>query len=559
MAGSWNGLVNQPSFRTSTMILLTDGRVMVQEEATEHWHALTPDTGGSYANGAWSTLADMSIWRRYYASGVTRDGRVIVVGGEQSGAGQDTTRGEIYDSAADVWSPIPSPPGWATVGDAASCLLPDGRLLIGALLTPECAIYDPVTDTWSPAASKAVRSNEESWVLLPDDSILTVQCFEPYGSERYSISSNTWKSAGALPVALVDRVMHEIGPAVLLYNGDVIYFGAANSHGHGKTAIFTPPAIQGGVGIWTAGPDIPTVSKQTIVCNDCPAALLPNGKVLVTAAPYQLNNWGDPIYLFEYDPFTDTMSQAPTPSNNGEQLYWSRIMLLPTGQVLFGPSTTNLQCYTPDGAPRDEWRPTISEVVPHCVDSNIDYYLVRGTQLNGLSQANMYGDDCYPATNYPLARLRRTATGRVTFCRTYSFSTMAVATGTSVQSFRFDPSGLSYGDYELCVIANGISSHCVTLCHRRLTQACECGRAEGCSCGGRAVCCGEEKATSPEIVRLSAQLGELQRTVERTRPRGAGELPATQPKERRKATKAEMEASERDAAETKASRRSSKA
>ncbi len=110
MAGTWQGLVNQPPFHTSTMLLLSDGRVMVQEEATPHWHALTPDASGSFVSGTWSTLADMSFWRRYYASGILRDGRVIVVGGEQSGAGGDTNRGEIYDPVADSWTPISLPP-----------------------------------------------------------------------------------------------------------------------------------------------------------------------------------------------------------------------------------------------------------------------------------------------------------------------------------------------------------------------------------------------------------------------------------------------------------------
>jgi len=50
MAGTWTGLTHQPTFNTSTMILLTDGRIMVQEEATKHWHALTP-VNGSYLNG----------------------------------------------------------------------------------------------------------------------------------------------------------------------------------------------------------------------------------------------------------------------------------------------------------------------------------------------------------------------------------------------------------------------------------------------------------------------------------------------------------------------------
>jgi hypothetical protein len=52
------------------MLLLTDGRVMIQEEGTNHWHALTPDSTGSYVNGSWSSLSDMQYFRRYYASGV---------------------------------------------------------------------------------------------------------------------------------------------------------------------------------------------------------------------------------------------------------------------------------------------------------------------------------------------------------------------------------------------------------------------------------------------------------------------------------------------------------
>jgi Kelch motif len=204
MAGTWQGLVNQPNFNTSTMILLTDGRVMVQEEAEKHWHALTPDSSGSYVNGTWSTLKDMSFWRRYYASGTLKDGRVILIGGEQSGDSPDTNKGEIYNPVSDTWGAIPTPPGWPTVGDAASCILPDGRLMIGALLTSNCIIYDPTTNSWAPAASKAVRSNEESWVLLPDNTIVTTQCWDPYQSEKYIISTNTWKNEGALPVRIVD-------------------------------------------------------------------------------------------------------------------------------------------------------------------------------------------------------------------------------------------------------------------------------------------------------------------------------------------------------------------
>lgn len=549
MAGSWEALVNQPPFNTSTMILLTDGRVMVQEENTPHWHALSPDKTGSYVNGTWSALADMSIMRRYYASGTLRDGRVIVVGGEQSGAGGDTNRGEIYDPVADSWTPIPLPP-WGIVGDAACCVLPDGRLLIGALTTPECIIYDPVTATWSPAASKAVRSNEETWILLPDDTIIAAQCWEPYRSERYSVSSNAWKDEGKPPVMLVDPKMHEIGPAMLTYDGKVIFFGAADVHGSGKTAIYTPPAIYTGTGTWAAGPDIPNVGKQAVVCNDCPAALMPNGKVLVAAAPYVPGSWGKPIYFFEFDPFLNTITQAPTPPNNSMQLYWSRLMLLPTGQVLFGPSVTDLQCYTPDGEPQEPWRPVVEQLTPHCDITGIDYYLLRGTQLNGLSQANVYGDDCNPATNYPLVRLRSVRTGEVYYCRTYDFSTMAVATGASVESVRFDASRVPYGDFELCVVANGISSHCLPFCHRAVTQPCAgasnaaCGCSAGSAGGAGSDCCCAEETKDPQVARLQAHVDALQRTVQRIGALTTPALPERHAKDRHQDQDAESQAAQ---------------
>lgn len=504
------------------MILLSDGRIMVQEEATQHWHALTPDSQGSYIDGTWSPLADMSIWRRYYASGMLKDSRVVVIGGEQSGAGGDTNRGEIYDPVSDSWSPIPPPPGWAQVGDAVCCVLPSGDLMIGALTTPLCAIYDPVTNSWAPAASKAIRSNEETWVLLPDDTIVTAQCFSPYRSERYSISSNAWKDEGPLPVSIVDHVMSEIGPAMLMYNGKVIFFGAANVGGHGKTVLYTPPAIYTGTGTWTQGPDIPQIGGKTIVCNDCPASLLPNGKVLAACAPFAVNDWGSPIYCLEYDPFGNTLIEAPTPPNNAAQLYWSRFMLLPSGQVLFSPSSSDVQCYTPDGAPQDTWRPVISSISRHVTASGADdYYLLRGLQLNGLSQANLYGDDCNPSTNYPLVRLRNLRTNRVSFARTYHFSTMAVSTVNAPESVHFSVAHIPYGHYELCVIANGISSHCVHFGHHHPHRPCGCDvcRGQESDCSPREcyqpVACGEDSVTNPELIELRGEIKRLHSSVNR--------------------------------------------
>ena len=87
-------------------------------------------------------------------------------------------------------------------------------------------------------------------------------------------------------------------------------------------------------------------------------------------------------------------------------------------------------------------------------------YTLQGRQLNGLSQAVSYGDDCSCATNYPMVRIKHLESGRVYFCRTFNHSTMGVATGTSIQSTTFKvPFGAPVGESEIQVIANGIASN----------------------------------------------------------------------------------------------------
>jgi Kelch motif len=556
MAGTWKSLTHQPTFNASTMIQLTDGRVMVQEEGTAHWHALTPDANGSYLDGTWSTLADMSFWRRYYASAILNDGRLLVIGGEQSGAGGDTNKGEIYDPVADAWSPMASPPGWAQVGDACTCLLPDGRLIIGALLSGDCVIYDPPSNSWLPAAAQTGRTNEQTWILLGDDTIITAQTFKPFGSERYSMSSNVWKSAGTLPEQVVDPVMNEIGPGMLTYDDRVIFFGAADVGGFGRTVIYTPPAVYTGAGTWAKGPDIPKIGGKTHVCNDCPASLLPNGKVLAACAPYKFNDWGSPISFIEFDPFTDQIQQVPTPVNNAAQVYWSRFALLPTGEVLFSPSSTDVQCYIPDGAPQDPWRPVIESVGHDPLVWPSADYLLKGRQLNGLSQANIYGDDCSAATNYSLVRLDDESTGQVYYARTYGFGTRSIARHAA-GSVRFDADHVPFGHYRLSVVANGISSAPVGFEHRpahgphhhdchchSCGHGCGCGERRECGCG----CCRDlevDCVERREQVAVERELDRLARRVKRLSELLPHEEPNRDKKERKRLDKEEAKGTRR--------------
>src|SRR5262245_2242756 len=92
-AGTWSSLANPAPVPVSTMLLMTDGTVMATDGGSA-WYRLTPDASGSYANGAWSTLAPMHDTRLYDGSVVLPDGRLFVAGGEY-GTGGNTA--EIYD------------------------------------------------------------------------------------------------------------------------------------------------------------------------------------------------------------------------------------------------------------------------------------------------------------------------------------------------------------------------------------------------------------------------------------------------------------------------------
>ena len=260
MSGTWNVLTNPPGFSTSTMLLLTDGRVICQADGTPDWSVLTPTAHGSYQDGAWSPIAPMSIYRRYYASAVLANGHVLVAGGEDAPT-SDTNVCEIYDPVQNTWTTIGPPPGWGNIGSAPCAVLDDGRVLLGDIFSTRTVIYDPVANAWFGTGAKGDASSEETWTLLRDGSVLTVECNPTYpkASQRYIPLTGTWTDAGSTQVDLVAHSFStEIGPALLLEDGRVVAFG-----GTGHTALFA--LNHGGTGVWSAGPDLPTGSDGNLM------------------------------------------------------------------------------------------------------------------------------------------------------------------------------------------------------------------------------------------------------------------------------------------------------
>jgi hypothetical protein len=455
MPGTWTALRNQPRFCASAMLLLTDGSVICQQVNGRQWNKLSPDANGSYTNGTWSSLASAMDPRLYFASAVLADGTVLVAGGEYSGGQtEDEILGvERYDPAMDAWSTLSPPPGWGRVGDAPCSVLADGRVLVGSNADAQVSIFDPAANNWSAAAAKLDgNSTEESWTLLPDSSVLAVDCSATMiTAERYIPARDVWEATDQLPVQIVATDgSQEMGPAVLMPDGRVFVVGAT-----GHTALFSTSGKRGGG--WTAGPDFPADSTGALQGGkDAPACLLPNGKVLCAVAPVTTNkdDYPGPTSFFEFD--GQAFTAAPAPPNASGPPFQGCLLLLPTGEVLFSTQSPEIYVYAPDGMPEPDWKPAITGCPRHISPGQT--FTLSGTQLNGRSQAVAYGDDYAAATNYPIVRIQQ-ADGTIRYFRTGGHSTMAVATGAQVVTTEVTvPGDIAPGPAQLVVIADGIPS-----------------------------------------------------------------------------------------------------
>jgi archaellum component FlaG (FlaF/FlaG flagellin family) len=438
-AGTWSSLANPAQVPVSTMLLMTDGTVMATDGGSG-WYRLTPDASGSYANGTWSTVAPMHDTRLYDGSVVLPDGRLFVAGGEY-GTGGNTA--EIYDPVTNTWT-YTAPPLTSDIGDSTAQLLP-GHVLVAERSDARAEIYDPASNTWTFAGDKlgGDANDEESLTLLPDGTLLTVDVWDAPNAQKYVPSENRWVSAGTLPASLVGPG-YEMGAGLLLPDGRAFLIG-----GNGLTAYYTPGANPDDPGSWQMGPSLP----GGVLADDAPAAVLPNGHVLLEG---DAQHFGGPTSFFDFDPTTNTYTSLPAPDTFAGLFpaYLNRMLVLPTGQVLFTGSVFSiLEVYTPDSGANPAWQPTIGSVTANGDGS----YHVTGTLLNGVSNGAAYGDDAQMSTNYPIFRLVD-ASNNVFYGRSSGFGAgVGNGAGTSAADFT-PPTGLAPGTYSLYAVANGIAS-----------------------------------------------------------------------------------------------------
>lgn len=474
----WTPLTNAPPFDPGTMLLASDGTVLVHSEpasgGTRAWYKLTPSASGSYVGGTWTKIASMPAGYDplYFASAILPNGRMIVEGGEYLGGNAVwTNKGAIYNPVNNTWQSVAPPGGWSNIGDAQSDVLANGTFMLSQacqnctssspILTTDDALFNASGLNWTviPGTGKNDPNDEEGWTLEPSGQLLTIDTWLTPTTELFTPTSLSWASAGNTVKSPVNSPAVEIGPQVEMPGGNTFVVGAGTgaeapapctTHTRAATALYNYAA-----GRWVNGPAIPTIGGLQYDSADGPGSVLPDGNVLFDASPCVYNA---PIAFFLYNAGSNTLSSvANVPNAANDSTYYTRMLALPNGQVLFNDGSNQMLVYTAGGTPNPAWAPSITSVSSASLTPGQTASL-SGTQLAGLDQGATYGDDVQDNTNFPLVRITNTASGVVTYARTTQWSSVSVAAGASSSTDFTVPKTTRAGASTLVVVANGIAS-----------------------------------------------------------------------------------------------------
>jgi hypothetical protein len=344
---------------------------------------------------------------------------------------------EKYNPTTGVWRSISPSDGTAqgTIPQLSSVnlgyelgpslRLQDGRVLeIGA--TQHTALYNPIWNTWEAG---------------PDITGTLNGIASPFGADD--------------------------APGAILPNGHVIFaadagasqFTSSGNITSGSPVITGIPSTALFQVFWSvSGPGIP--SGAYIASVDSPSQVTISSAATATTSGDTIS-WGgtfsNPTELFEFDPLRNSIHQITSalPDTNlpFEGSYPTRMLILPTGQLLFSDSSSQLWVYTSEEAASPFLRPFITDV--NYLGN--DKFRLSGLQLDGQSSGAAYGDDDQMDSNYPIIRMLDSH-GNVLYARTSNWSKIAVGED-GIETVDFTPNPeVTPGNYWLIVSGAGISS-----------------------------------------------------------------------------------------------------
>ena len=357
-SATWS--TSAPSVATVSGGIVT-GVALGSSDVTATVGSLSGTSALSVTAGVWSAAAPLTISPLivdYHSATLLNNGKVLVAGGDCAtiDCGYAVSGSESYDAVADVWTPkakMKTPRFSHT-----ATLLANGKVLVAGGYTKSMSVqpslataelYDPATNTWSPAGTMSVARNQHVAVLLPNGKVLVAggvrfpEALSNYQSvEIYDPASDSWS------VTASTSTSHDRGTATVLQDGRVLIAGGQDS----SAEIYDPATAT-----WS-----PAANMSKVRTNHT-ATLLSNGKVLVTGG---FSTPASTPSAELYDPATNSWTGAASMMNT-RGLHTAT--LLPNGDVLVVGGSDNsgatAEIYHPAS---DSWTST-----PNLTNTHIDH------------------------------------------------------------------------------------------------------------------------------------------------------------------------------------------
>jgi predicted GH43/DUF377 family glycosyl hydrolase len=308
------------------LVLLPTGKILALGGNSDGSHTPKADCElYDPSSGIWSATGSLSSPRSGMAATVLPNGLILASGGGEGAAIVNTC--QLYDPSTGTWSAA-APMATARGGHTAT-LLRNGKVLVaggvadlaGTTMVAPCELYDPATDTWSPAGSLTTARSMHTAALLPDGDVLVSGGGTSGGAitascERYDSETGLWGTTGALSGA---RSGHTL---TLLPSGLVL---AASGQNPGSTVVACE-LYDPGSGTWSLTGSVATGRLYHS------ASLLPNGQILIAGGDTTVGLTGGGTTSCEiYDPPNGTWSST---ASLAAARYGHGSVILPGGQVL---------------------------------------------------------------------------------------------------------------------------------------------------------------------------------------------------------------------------------
>jgi hypothetical protein len=161
----------------------------------------------------WYALPDMQVERLVHTATLLPDGRVLVAGGSTNAG--STAACELFDPATDTWSPAAdmnvarrnhAAVVLTTGPNAGKVLVMGGHTTAGNVTTDTSEIYDPVADTWTLAASMQATDAffggfKTAADVLIDGRVVALRGWmdDANVAQIYDPTANTWTTITAPP------------------------------------------------------------------------------------------------------------------------------------------------------------------------------------------------------------------------------------------------------------------------------------------------------------------------------------------------------------------------